>query len=493
MTERPQSAWLQVAGVALALCGSALFLFAVWDSTLNHDIEWYLTSTRRWLEGGRLYIDIVEINPPLNFYLTVPPLFLSDLTGLTESNAQFVVFSGILLISLWWSSQILLRSKMLSPPRLLLFQLGLWVFVIVTALPSLGQRDHLFIIFALPWLIGHLVAPLPTGNPVPRAAWASIGICLKPHFILLPVFVTLWQIWRQRSWRPVIDRSNLLFLGVGLAYIAAVWRLYPEYFEAVVPLGLQTYGAYGFEPEKVLMRRGWLVPLITATGLLLAARAKHRPDGFGLWITATLAGLSTYLVQWTGFYYQTAPLMALSGLALFWVVTAQPAWTIGKGVCLLGGLLVLLQSAAFGLYRNPVVPDLAEHLGARDSLVVYSDYVHAGPPLARSTGAIWASRYPAIWPLPGALNRLSQLDCQREEKECARLERIRDQVRGEMIDDLVKFAPDTVVMDPLPGYIDGPKFDWMRFLEQDPRFRSEFAKYELEFSTKRFDVYRRQR
>ncbi|MEZ5870179.1 MAG: hypothetical protein R3D46_17950 [Defluviimonas denitrificans] len=39
--------------------------------------------TRDWLEGARLYVDIFEVNPPLNFYLTVPPLILSDLTGMT--------------------------------------------------------------------------------------------------------------------------------------------------------------------------------------------------------------------------------------------------------------------------------------------------------------------------------------------------------------------------------------------------------------------------
>ena len=40
----------------------------MWGQTINHDTAWYLYATRAWLDGAQLYVDIVEVNPPLSFY-----------------------------------------------------------------------------------------------------------------------------------------------------------------------------------------------------------------------------------------------------------------------------------------------------------------------------------------------------------------------------------------------------------------------------------------
>ena len=51
------------------------------QATPNHDVAWYLVATDRFLDGARLYRDIIEVNPPLVFYLTVPPVAVARLTG----------------------------------------------------------------------------------------------------------------------------------------------------------------------------------------------------------------------------------------------------------------------------------------------------------------------------------------------------------------------------------------------------------------------------
>ncbi|MEP7218497.1 MAG: hypothetical protein ABI876_06250, partial [Bacteroidota bacterium] len=48
---------------------------AVFRSVLNHDVAWIIHGAGRWLEGAGLYRDIVEINPPLIFYLTAPAVW----------------------------------------------------------------------------------------------------------------------------------------------------------------------------------------------------------------------------------------------------------------------------------------------------------------------------------------------------------------------------------------------------------------------------------
>ena len=59
----------------------AVFLASAYiqfTSLINHDSAWFLYSVDAFFEGGRLYQDIFfEVNPPLAFYLTIPPVYVS--------------------------------------------------------------------------------------------------------------------------------------------------------------------------------------------------------------------------------------------------------------------------------------------------------------------------------------------------------------------------------------------------------------------------------
>jgi len=40
---------------------------------LHSDVSWYLVATERFVNGARLYQDVIEVNPPLAFYLMARP------------------------------------------------------------------------------------------------------------------------------------------------------------------------------------------------------------------------------------------------------------------------------------------------------------------------------------------------------------------------------------------------------------------------------------
>ena len=68
---------------------------------MNHDTSWLLEATRRWVEGGRLYVDIVEINPPLIFLENVL------LSGGTLTKAGYLAGVAITIaISALWSGSL---------------------------------------------------------------------------------------------------------------------------------------------------------------------------------------------------------------------------------------------------------------------------------------------------------------------------------------------------------------------------------------------------
>jgi hypothetical protein len=84
--------------LVLAVSGGlvALALVAEFRRPLNPDVAWYLNSAERVLGGERLYTDILEINPPLIVWLSVPIAWLSR----TLAIADAAIFRGAVLTML---------------------------------------------------------------------------------------------------------------------------------------------------------------------------------------------------------------------------------------------------------------------------------------------------------------------------------------------------------------------------------------------------------
>jgi len=205
-------------GAALGFGLAAVFFAVFQGRTINHDTAWYLVATRQWLEGARLYAEILEVNPPLNFYYTAPALWLADATGLSATDGQYLLLAGLTAASLAWVWRLLAAVPGLAAPRAAGLLVLLALAVSVPAAAHAGQREHLLVLFLLPWLVAHLAQPEPDAGRagVARAAFAAAGICLKPHFLLYPLAMTLWRVAATRSLRPVLSAGNLTIAGIGV-------------------------------------------------------------------------------------------------------------------------------------------------------------------------------------------------------------------------------------------------------------------------------------
>ena len=56
------------------LVTAGLMLFAAMRTPLKDDIAWLLYVARRWMAGRELYVDLVEVNPPLIVWLSAIPI-----------------------------------------------------------------------------------------------------------------------------------------------------------------------------------------------------------------------------------------------------------------------------------------------------------------------------------------------------------------------------------------------------------------------------------
>ena len=92
-----------------ALLPVAFFVPCVLAPPLNHDVAAVLAFSQRWLAGERLYVDLIDVNPPLIFVLNLLPAGLARLTGIDAVTALHACLLA------WGAAVWLLALRLLDP------------------------------------------------------------------------------------------------------------------------------------------------------------------------------------------------------------------------------------------------------------------------------------------------------------------------------------------------------------------------------------------
>jgi len=227
-----------------------LLPFLLWGASvlfppLNHDAAAILFWAQRMVAGDRLYVDLIDVNPPMIFWLNLLPAWLAAKTGLSAAQ----LLSGGLVLAIVASMAFCRRlvpdlSEDIGPSgQVLLPVVALFVLLIYPA-HSFAQREHILLIAALPYLLASAgrggLAPLSARKRAASAVLIAIAVCMKPHFAILPLLMEAWVLSRM-GWRRWLSAPTpWLIAGIGVAYIAASWLLHPAYF-AALPAFLSTY------------------------------------------------------------------------------------------------------------------------------------------------------------------------------------------------------------------------------------------------------------
>lgn len=436
---------LAVAGI-ISMAAAAFLFFST--RQLIPDIAWLLEGSRRWLDGQQLYRDIIEVNPPMAFYTAVA------LSGGILSGPAYIAGNCIALAlsSLW---VLRLRGPYAAFAALAAMLLG--------GLTDFGQRDHLALIFVIPFLFAGS-ARFP--ERVALGLWAFIGVGLKPHLLAIPIAAALARAVLDKSMRPLVA-PELVSLGIAsAAYLCLAFLLHPAYFADIVPLARFVYGAYG-SPVKVELA-GLSVVLVLVGGLaLLLGERRTVPLA-----AAMLAGLASFYLQGRNWSYHFVPALGL-GILLSILLARHHRAALPLAVVLCAGQLV----------RGPHQPMPSAPFSER-SVAVLSAHVFAAYPRAVHN----ATRYPALWTLPGAWNALNDPGRSATDRERAR--RILEHERAIIRADILRDRPDAIYAhaNRTKRYFRRP-FDYMEFLGPLPGYRF-VGRRENEGYV--YDVYRRE-
>ncbi len=470
-------------GLVLSVALAGVFVALVWGRTINHDTAWYLYATRDWLNGAQLYVDIIEVNPPLNFYLTAPVIWLADYFDISVINAQFAFIGVLLAASLSWVWALLQANGRLSTSQQMWVLVGTAFALTVPAAFGVAQREHIMMLLVTPYVFGYVLSDHPDSGAasILRALVAAIGLCIKPYFMLYPVALTIVRMVQTRKLAPLWSAPNIVILAAGITYLAFVWIIHPEYLNRIVPMALLVYRDYGFGAETILQKASPLIILFFVCVVTLLLRYKTFPNQSAYFVAGVAASVLIYIVQGTGFQYQALPIKVFVALFGIWAITDQK-WRSPSFFALVALMAILgMDAAKVGFYSRITPAAFAEIFrssGPNPKVMVFSTSVSLAFPLVVEENAISTSRYPALWLVPGVVNGLQNTDCKLQKTLCENYAAIQSQTRSDIVEDFVRGSPDIIVFDKRHAYIDQEDFDYRVFLTAEPGFSQQLNQYE---------------
>jgi hypothetical protein len=158
-------------------------------------------------------------------------------------------------------------------------------------------------------------------------------------------------------------------------------------------------------------------------------------------------------------------------------VALRSGWGARRVIASAIAATLLLSSLQLGPYDNPVsaaVRRAVPQLGPTSRVYALGQWLRPGVSLAADLGGTWCSRYPALWPLPGAVLARSGP----HQLEAARVAR---RVVDAVVADFEACRPTVVVVEPpsLTLRRAAPTFDYLAFMRADPRFEALWRDYRL--------------
>lgn len=443
----------------LALIG--LFAIAI---VLRHvmaastDVSWLLTAGERVLDGGRLYTDVLETNPPMSVLAYLPAILLSRLTGLAaEVVVDALVFVGI-FVSLTLSACLLQRNASFAGMRGWL--LVLFAFAALAILPTqtFGQREHIALIALLPFL-ATLMDRLSGGAPRPWLAiaagmGAAVTLSFKPHFALaiyVPLAVT--AIVMRLSWRAILLPEHLAAASGGFLYLIVTAIVWPQFFTEILPLLRDVYVPVK-PPLMALLEK----PAVSLWAIaLLAIVALHRRQRISpplILLMATSASFAAaFMLQGKGWPYQSYPAIALAlfalGYALCHETGASRIWRLGGSLLLLALFVQSMLWFDVAFDARPLQERVAQLGQKRPAILAITAEPGIGHPLTRAVGGTWVSRQQGLWidTYLTVMRRTGLLD----DVRAAAFESYAKRERQRLIDDIRRQPPTILIVDDLTG------------------------------------------
>lgn len=514
-----------VLAVALICC---TILYGLYRAALvlttyeGHDQAWYLIAAERVLGGAQLYGPYVsDSNPPMVVWFSMLPVLLSHGFHLPLLVWLRVIVLCVLVASTAWCVRMLRWTPHAQHglTRALVWFAILYPLLRVT-LRDFGQREHLFVILALPYLFAVGTGAMDRLTLTERCALgfaAGIAVCFKPPHALALVGAEIVIALTRRSLRRIISPEVLMMVGTCAAYLLAVRVITPAYTKQMLPVLLDTYWAYGTFTALGLLS-GVKFRLLAALLLLILSLTLRRRRPLSQ-LVAVLAAASVgaflaYVQQGTDWSYHRLPssvflimaaLLALLDVALGFVVPwdryrmDRRKATVCCAVAAVAGVAFFpIDASRPKLQDSEVYKFLAAQDKPGTVLVLSTTVWYIGDVLDLHWH--WGGSYPCLPFLPAiVVNEQGLQHEKRAFKQLSpqRLASISRLQRKVIAEDLNHFKPSLVMVEHCDekhdcSFLEGRTFNSLAWFLQDAEFAQAWSQYHKQANAvPSFDIYRR--
>jgi hypothetical protein len=502
--------------VAITLLVS-LGLAAAFRSYAGPDTGFLLDEAARVLAGARLYVDLVDVNPPLIIFLNMAAVLFARRFGLSEILAYrlgcTVVLFAMLLLAAWvlrrlFPEELGLRRAIMLILAFALFNLSGQDF---------GEREHLLLALIVPYLL--VVAARAIGREIPTAEALLIGLLAAGAFALKPHFVLLWlavegylRLTRRVSWGAVLPETATIAVALALYGIAIiVWA--PGYLQ-LVRLLAGPYTRFLYVPfwQLLVTGSGALLTLFALLAFAALRRHTRHPEIPAVFALGALVCLLAGAAQQKEFSYHFYPSVALATLALGtmvcdrreslgnWVGSLYHVFAVSVLATVIVAVCVRNATSTMWPPRDPEQEQMERLLpvvrarAAGEGVYVMSYNISSAYPMINYAGAHSASRFAQLWILAAAYidqlrgsrplryHALGEMSPSERYLNQAVLEDLRDQRPKLLI--ILQHARDL----PANGL---RRLDYVAYFSRDPRIASMLQRYQLVADLGDFVVYER--
>ena len=367
------------------------------------DVAWQLWVAHQLRMGARFYVDVVDTNPPLWFWMAVPIDWAADRIG-AGSGAVMVHAVGLIsALSIVATGR--LMPAMSASARAALLTYAAMVLMLMP-LSDMGQREQLTLIGMLPYLAlvaaRHENRTIPAGLAFAVGVGAAPGLAFKHYFMGVPLLIELWLLCgRRRDYRLL--RPELVALGaMALLYAVAVMTLAPRFLSDIVPtlrLLYHTFDSPSFSGMIRITQYFWVVLLAL---LLMRPRLLGGTPLAAVMTIAAAGFASSWLIQFKGWPYHAIPTTGclMMGLAVLFVQRWDRLSPLAKVAVPTALALPLALAGMVGPYRDarePAMRAVLAGLGPRDGVAIASPDAALAWPMTLRRGAPYPSRYNGNW------------------------------------------------------------------------------------------------
>ena len=478
---RIMAPWLAAAAVLAAA------LLLRWIVPFNVDVSWWLIVGERVLDGKRLYIDILETNPPMAGVVYFLGVVLARALDLRPEVVTLALVFALIAASLAVTWR-MLRGRPAAAPLLV------WALALLTLLPmyDFGQREHLALIALLPALAGYIRRadrrPMSLAAVLATGISAAITMSFKPYFALAVGACILAAAFHARQWRVLFAAENWIAGALVVIYSAWLYLAFPDYFTLIYPMVRDVYLLLT-APTIALLISAAMTLCIASVLTALALQRGRKPDAVLVVLLAASFGFAVaFVVQRKGWGYHAYPMVALPLMALGYAIAtidrAAPRWRQWRLVAA-GVAAVLFVNGCLWFNASVDIRDLEKavaRLGPHPKILMLSGAATIGHPLVRDVGGTWVSRQEAL--LIREIVRRARLDTTFDAATSARLDAQVARERDGLVEDFRKLPPDVVL-------VDNRDSDWSAWAAADPELNALLKPYRLVQTVNGIDVLQR--